>query len=86
MIESAIKMPRVPVTCYSMKAKWNGEMVSVLYVPKYGNPDLYVGPGYWSPPRTKDVYAPGCKYHHNTYTREELLAAGATPRTEALWR
>lgn len=80
------KMPRIPVKCYVMNAQWNGKTVEVMYVPKYNNPELFVGPGYWSPPRAKDVFAPRCKYHHKAYTKADLIDAGATERVEALWR
>jgi hypothetical protein len=80
------KMPRVPVTCYKIASKWNGVKVDVLYVPKYTTSEWFVGPGYWSPPRAKDVFAPRCKFHHKVYSKEDLLKAGVVPVTEALWR
>jgi hypothetical protein len=44
----------------------------ITYVPKYGEPAVYVGPGY---PRR----------NAKTYSEDELIEAGAVPTTLKLW-
>lgn len=72
--------------CFEKKVKWNNADFIVLFVPKYNEPDRFVSPGYWNPERTVTASTrPSCNTHSVTYSREELMLAGAKPTKEYLW-
>jgi hypothetical protein len=81
-----VRMGKFMVECFRMDMKYGDKKVDVLLVPLYKGMHMWVGPGYWEPKiEEKNSEPPSFKYNTKTYTREELIRAGARPTYEYLW-
>jgi hypothetical protein len=78
-----VRMAKNMVECFTAKAKFNGALVEILYVPRFGRRPGWVGPGYWEIVPGKAP--PSSGFNTRVYTREELMAAGAKSKMEFLW-
>jgi hypothetical protein len=77
-----IRMSQAMTECFTAVVDWNKQKTEVLFVPMWGNPTKFVGPGYWG---NQQVEPPTWKYNTRVYSRQELIDAGAKSKMEYLW-
>lgn len=79
-----IRMSQAMTECFVAVVDWNKQKTEVLFVPMWGNPNKFVGPGFWNK-QSLQAEPPPFAYNTRVYSRQELIDAGAKSKMEFLW-